>query len=300
MARETEYPVKSVRTDFLILEALQSLGGARVTELARYLNLPKSSVYDHLKTLRNCGYVEKRGTTYVLDLGFVPLGASAQRESRIYRAASDEVTTIADETDAYATLTVAIGKRAVLLMSVNRCEELTPDGDVGAEISLKHSAPGRAILASLPHRRVKEILTDSNEPDVWEGGESHSLSAELRTIRRRGYATDTPNSNVRRVAVPITDPRDHATSVLSLTAPSESPEREITRLQRRNSIGSPQPAPGAQGDVMATERRYTLGNRGSIDASSQPGGTEGSTSSDLVTRVKETVANIESNLAEEE
>jgi IclR family transcriptional regulator, acetate operon repressor len=52
MSKEAKQPVKSTETTFEIIEALMDLDGAGVTELANYLDLPKSNVHNYLSTLR--------------------------------------------------------------------------------------------------------------------------------------------------------------------------------------------------------------------------------------------------------
>lgn len=65
------YPVGATATAVRVIEALAERGETGVTELARELDLSKSAVHKHLRTLERLGYVISED---------VPAGASVPRD----------------------------------------------------------------------------------------------------------------------------------------------------------------------------------------------------------------------------
>ena len=75
---EPKNPIKSTKTTFRIVEALMELDGAGVTELANYLELPKSNMHNYLSTLEEEEYVVTNGSTFHVGIRFLELGAYAR------------------------------------------------------------------------------------------------------------------------------------------------------------------------------------------------------------------------------
>ncbi|WP_082146831.1 helix-turn-helix domain-containing protein [Halostagnicola sp. A56] len=75
--------VKSDQTLFTIIEALDHLGQAGVTDLANYTGKSKSSVHKHLKTLDKGHYVVKDRGQYRLSFKFLHFGGSVRSNCSI-------------------------------------------------------------------------------------------------------------------------------------------------------------------------------------------------------------------------
>jgi DNA-binding IclR family transcriptional regulator len=72
MTNETDdkMMIGSVKLTFAILESLTEHQPARVITLADDLDISRSTIYKHLKTLESIGYVEKRGVSYTITDSF--------------------------------------------------------------------------------------------------------------------------------------------------------------------------------------------------------------------------------------
>jgi len=83
--------VKSDETLCSIFEHLRDANGAGMTELAGRLDLAKSSVHDHLSTMREHGFVVKRGDASHLGLAFFSYGQYVRNSDDVYEAATPVV-----------------------------------------------------------------------------------------------------------------------------------------------------------------------------------------------------------------
>lgn len=72
--------VKSVETALSILEALEAIGGATITELADRLDMSPGAVHHHLSTFRQHQYVVKRGGKYHIGLQFLVFGGKLGKQ----------------------------------------------------------------------------------------------------------------------------------------------------------------------------------------------------------------------------
>lgn len=97
-------PVKLVEVLFTIVKALEELDGAGVTTLSEHLDLPKSTIHNHLATLEQEEYVTKDGTTAHVGLQVHDLGAYARDQVEVFELAKLELERLATETGELANL----------------------------------------------------------------------------------------------------------------------------------------------------------------------------------------------------
>jgi len=90
--------VTTVGTAFELIETIQELDGARLTELAQELGLAKSTVHRHLKTLEDRGYLVRDGDQYLIGIRFFDLGVHARNRLSEFSAARETTKEIAEET----------------------------------------------------------------------------------------------------------------------------------------------------------------------------------------------------------
>lgn len=211
--------IKATVTTFDIIETLLELEGATLTDVARRMDMPKSTVFDYLRTLDELGYVVKRGKTYHVSIRFLDIGLQVRNQMELARVAKPELEKLADETGEYASLMIEEHGRGVIVDTVGS-EEATNIGiRPGTRVLLHASAGGKAMLAHLPEPKVEPIIDDHGLSEATENTitDPDEIREELREIRERGYAT---NEQERRtgtfaVAAPIqlTDGRVAAITV---------------------------------------------------------------------------------------
>lgn len=226
----SDYPVGSVETAFRIIEALDELGEAGITEIAANANASNSTVHKHVNTLRSLGYVRKDGTTYALSLGFLGLGLRARSRYDIVRVAKPSVETLGTTIGAVADLVVlehGYGIYAYRSPDDGATDASVPQ--VGDRVHLHATTAGRAILSELEWSEVRTIIDDLGLSDGMEqtigsppeherehrfvrdystnrpGRTIFKLRRDLQSIRDRGFSFDSGDggSTVPSVAAPI-------------------------------------------------------------------------------------------------
>lgn len=87
LSMEAKHPVRTTEKTLRLVEELMEQGQCRVTELADELDMGKSTVHNHLTTLREHGYVEQVGEEYRLGLKFLEVGGNTRKSMEIYQVA---------------------------------------------------------------------------------------------------------------------------------------------------------------------------------------------------------------------
>ncbi|NIC00737.1 IclR family transcriptional regulator [Halobacterium sp. R2-5] len=230
---EAKNPVKSTLTTFDVLEALDESDGARVTALAERLDLPKSSVHNYLSTLRQRGYVVKRGDEYHVGLRFLGLGVTARNKHPVCDIAKPEVRTLAEETGELANLMVEEHGMGVYVHRETGEDAVRVDADTGHRVHLHNTALGKAILAHYPRERVDAVLDRHGMPQtsdrtITDRGE---LFDELEAVRENGVAFDDEErlDGLRCVASPILDSDGEPLGAVSVSGPKRRMSAERFR-----------------------------------------------------------------------
>lgn len=236
LSKTAKHPVKGVRTTLRIIEALQDLNGAGVTELASQLDLPKSSVHNYLSTLVEEEYLIKRNREYHVGLRFLNLGSHAQHERQVYSIAKPEVEDLAESTGELVNLLVEEHGRGVYIYRSAGQQAVNVDAHIGHRVHLHNTALGKAILAFLPEVYVKDILDVRGMPQTTENTitNEQELIEELLEIRERGIAFDREERlpGLRCAAAPITTDKNRAIGAISISGPMSrmKPDRLETEI----------------------------------------------------------------------
>jgi DNA-binding IclR family transcriptional regulator len=241
-------PLTTVKSAGRTLDVLEALADApqrcSLVELARTLDIPKSSLHGILRTLIRRGWVEAdaTGTRFGLGIRALQVGAA-------YLESDDAAGLLAgvlDRLSAQFGETVHLGRlegaHVVYLAKRESVHPLRLYSAIGRQLPAHATALGKVLLAERTDEAVDRLLTwplpaltarTVTDPD--------DLHGELATIRRRGYAVDheenTEGIVCFAVAVPLQSP---ATDAISLSVPAarlgpESEERIVTAL--RSAVG---------------------------------------------------------------
>lgn len=198
--------VGAVETNFKIIHALEGRGPTRLVDVVNDLNIPKSTIYVHLQTLRDLGYVKKSGSRYQLTLRFLRVGA-AQRGQGLFIHAKGEVHRLATELDEVVNLMVEEEGKGVYVYSVGGEKAVDIDTSVGRYVHLHSTALGKAILAFMDKDHVDRILDEHGLPARTRHTITNrdALFNELEAIRDRGIAYDEEENliGIRCLAAPI-------------------------------------------------------------------------------------------------
>ena len=224
MAHEAKHPVAATQKTIRVLEALKQRGGARVTELAAELEMNKSTVHNHLSTLREDGFVVHDDPEYRLGLRFLEFGGYARHEMDLYHVAEPEVERLAERTGEMASLMTEEDGRGVYLHRSKGNQAVALDTYAGYRCPLHVTALGKAILAHLPDAAVEGIV-DRHGLAAWTPEtitDREALFGDLATVRERGFALDDEErmTGLRCVGAPITTDDDRVVGAISVSGPT--------------------------------------------------------------------------------
>jgi len=205
--RKANNPVQSAKTTLQVIEGLQELDGAGVTELSEQINLSKASVYNYLTTLEEEEYVKKSDSEYQLTLKFLDLGTFVRQQEPVFEAAKPQLEQLAKETEEIVNLMVEENGRGVYLHRESGENAIKHEEYPGYRAYLHNNAAGKAILAHMPTEDVESIIETRGLPATSKNTitDPDELREEFEVIRDRGYALDRGESidGFRCVAAPI-------------------------------------------------------------------------------------------------
>lgn len=221
--------MRSLQKALKILETMANLENQKVgiTELSRYLNLPKSSIYEILSTFKRFRFVEQdeENKKYRLGLRLLELGNIVQSQLDIRKIAFPYLRKLNRETNETAYLVVLAEKRIVYVDCVESTARLRVHPLFGERVPLHCTSLGKAIMAFLPEDEIDRIIEEDGlvrfTPNTIT--DPHLLKKELKLIRERGYAIDNMEheEGIRCVGAPIRNCRGEVFAAISLSGPSQ-------------------------------------------------------------------------------
>lgn len=187
-----------IRSVLRAVQLLKLLGqreeGAPLTELARSLGLPKSSVYRLLATLREESWVTvDEGTgNYKLGLGLLEVSASALASLRLRDVAKPHLEAIWRETGETVHLGVLHRNQVMYAMKYESVHSIRMYSKVGKTAPLYCTGVGKALLAWMEPKQRERILESlelrAYTPNTLASREQ--LEADLARSLERGYTID--------------------------------------------------------------------------------------------------------------
>ncbi|NGM69824.1 IclR family transcriptional regulator [Natronolimnobius sp. AArcel1] len=220
---EPKHPVRTVDRTFEILEIIQELDGAGISEIAEQVDIGKSAVHNHLTTLANREYVDKDGDEYHIGLSFLGLGAYARNRTPIYDTAQKEVDKLADDTGELVNLLVEKNGRGIYLYQAKGENAVELDTHEGKRVPLHCTGLGKAILGFRPDEQVERIVEEYGLPSVTNKTitDREEFFAELEEIHEQRFAVDREErlNGLRCIAAPITDDNDESIAAVSVSCP---------------------------------------------------------------------------------
>lgn len=224
---ERENMVKSVSRalDIITLVSLKK-GGLGVTEIAKQIDINKSSVYRILSTLVQYGYIEQDGDTGKYKLGYKFLEISSKLlESIDLRAeARPFLQELENETNEVIHLVVYDQGEVVYIEKLEGNETLRMHSKVGKRAPMHCTSVGKAILAHLPLNVVIDILDRKGMPVHTDKTitDKDEFLKELSQVRQNGYALDLEENEygITCVAAPIFDHLGKVIAAVSISGPT--------------------------------------------------------------------------------
>lgn len=168
--------------------------GMTQKEMIDTLGISKNSVYRITETLIDHGYIARDEPTrrYFLTRKMMSLGATAMGDRKLVEYSFNEMLELRDKVNASVYLAVLEGTQGVILEQATGGTPFKFSVDLGSRFNLHSGAPGKALLAFLPEEECTDLLSkldmvQFNERTITS---KKAMQAEIKTIRKQGYATD--------------------------------------------------------------------------------------------------------------
>lgn len=222
--------LKTTWLSLSVVEALYRLDGARLSELTEEFGVSKSTLHQHLTTLRRARFVVKEGDVYHLGLRLFEFGEHSVTRKAEYRIAEGIVDGLAEKLDEVPDFSVEEHGLLVSLYSDLYNTHRSNPNNERRTFYMHNTATGKAILSELSERSVDAIVERWGLPRATENTRTttrEELDAELAQIRERGYAVNDEEAleGLFSVAVPVCYPNGEVCGALSLDAPTYRIER---------------------------------------------------------------------------
>ncbi len=223
---EDRYTLSTVDTALSILNLYFDHEELGTTDIARAVNVSRSTAFRFLVTLERRGYLAKTaGGKYRLGLNLFSLGMVAHQRMELVNLVHPHLEKMA--VDCGETCHLAIFSDAVHIMFIDRAvsgSSLKMDTALGYSQVAHCTASGKAILAFLPEQNVEQYLRRAPYPRITE----HALPNEaavrrkLLQVRVEGYASDEEEAELGLTcyAMPLLDRTGRAIAAVSVSGPT--------------------------------------------------------------------------------
>ncbi|ARS90208.1 IclR family transcriptional regulator [Natrarchaeobaculum aegyptiacum] len=224
MDRDHRPGIKSTQTVFAILDVISETEGCRLTDIANELEMSKSTVHDHLASLRDGGFVNRSGDEYTLGLKLFDYGIQARNQWDIFDAAEPKIEELAASVGERTWCFVEYDHRLVYLCGAAAATQVKTPHRLGRHAYLHHLAGGKAMLAHFPEEYVREIIDEHGLPPVTENTitDEDELFEELEEIRRTGIAYNDEEAMIglRAIGTVIKSVDDEVYGSIALSGPA--------------------------------------------------------------------------------
>lgn len=222
---DDSYPVQAAKTTFDVVEAVRDLDGGRVTEIANYLDMAKSTVHRYLTTLEQMEYLTREGDLYYVSHRFLDLGEYTRTRKEEYSLIKETVGELAVKTEERAQFIVEEHGRGTYLFRETGEHAVTTNSRIGKQVHMHSTAAGKAMLAFMSEHRVEEILDRRGLPRRTSNTivNRDRLFEDLEKTRERNYSIAKEENTERLWAfgAPVMDANEHVLGAISISGPTD-------------------------------------------------------------------------------
>lgn len=217
--------MKSVLRSLEVLEAVSEHQPIAVGELARLLDVPKSTAQRTLITLHEAGWLRQAPgavTSWEISPKILSIRPPALRDGMLAASARGPMTTLRDRVDETVHLCLPNGPEGVILIDrIDALQQVRSFNPLGERSPYWTTATGKAILAFLPEEQFDAVVAAS--PDFPSADvRIQELTRELQEIREKRYAINIEGhrAGVSAIGAPIRDLRGEPVASICISVPS--------------------------------------------------------------------------------
>lgn len=247
----TDHTVDTTQQSLTILDIVSRRGGARLRDIVEEVDVAKSTAHKHLTTLRENGFLVKRGESYHVGLKCLNYGERARSRWPGYPHIREAVGELTERTEEECDF-VAPDRGRIITIAESyhkwaKYGDSTTEGPskeyrarMGSYYHMHATASGLAVLSTYSESRVEEII------DRWglPGRTEHTITtraelfAELEAIRDRGYAVDNEGytAGMRSVGKAVHGPNGGVIGALSVSGPTYRVDGMVLEQEIPNAL----------------------------------------------------------------
>lgn len=235
---EKQPQVRVLHKTLDILEALKQSPGAGLGSVSRHVNLPKPTVHRILNTLETRGYIDRRSDgTYRMSDKLFSLQRERSLEENLVAVAKPIMEKLSRDCRETVNLGSLDGGEVVVIATFESPQSIRMTSKVGNRRLMHTTALGKALLSGLNEKEVRRLVKLRGLPRCTPKSivSQAVLLAELKTVRRTGYAIDNQENELdgRCIAAPIRGASGEVLAAISISCPSFRMD-----LQRLRSLRS--------------------------------------------------------------
>ncbi|MGW0637409.1 IclR family transcriptional regulator [Nocardia salmonicida] len=218
--------VGSLDRGLRLLQLLRDYGSLRVMDAATHLDISRSSAHRLLQTLTYRGFAVQNDNHVYLPGPSLDAAPARLAWTKAFRAlCQPHLEVLSRRSGESANLMIRV-RESVRFLGTVRAQSVYATNDRDGVVMPAHQASGgKALLAALPFDEVERLyrLARAGGEPLLDPSEFHSLTADLDTTRRRGFAINYEGTErgVAAVGVAITDRDGQAIGAVSLSCHAE-------------------------------------------------------------------------------
>lgn len=230
--------VQSVDRAMVILDHLkESPNGLGVTEIARKLEVAKSTVHRLLATLEKHRYVKRVNSNgiYQLGLKFIEMNHSVIENLNIVELAHPVIKELTEEISEITHLGMIDGFEFIYIDKVESNSTIRIYSQTGRRAPIYCTGIGKAIAAFFPEHKLQQYLSVTDLKAYTE----HTITSkdqfikEMEQVRKVGYVFDNEEheEGIRCVAAPVFNHHGEVVYAISATGPlTRMDDRRIEKI----------------------------------------------------------------------
>lgn len=203
----------------LLLDIAQSDYPVGAKELARKMQIPVSTMYRHLSTLRASGLVREMGNgLYAIGPRSVQLASNFHRNFDLVGACISEMWQLANHTGETVALVVPMGHQAVCAEAIMGPQALRYTFTFRTVMPLVQGASARALLPHLDKDLVQQVIAEVGLTKA----QQEALWLEIAAIKQQGYVVKESEvePGIWVIGVPIFSYEDELEGALTVLLPA--------------------------------------------------------------------------------
>jgi len=228
------------------LRLLQLFGRDRpvmtAAEMARVLDIPRSTAFRIAQTLEGLGFLTRDGDRYRIGPAVLRLGFEAISSLDVTDHARPLLEALRDETGCSSQLVIRDGREVVVVLKTTAPSAFASSVQVGTRLPAHATILGRVLLSDESDEALQRLYPEAKLPKI--GPHTPRTLAELKQLlkqdRARGYAVSEAffEAGVSAIAAPVRDSSGKTTAAVSITLqrpslePKDLRERLIHQVQR--------------------------------------------------------------------